>query len=165
MFVVWLLPRHVMSVGQDSGLTRHDITTGVSWELSLPQYDPDVWHCTVGRCQDGKIVGTGNVLCLILPLQCCLPFDIPRHHRSQRHNQRPRCGGRSSVPDYDGKHFVYFQPARWMKIRLSIIKRLIHIILWTAENILGMLTVNRLTGLAVLKARPVFKLPVWLTVP
>jgi len=30
---------------------------------------------------------------------------------------------------------------------------------------IGMLTVNRLTGLAVLKARPVFKLPVWLTVP
>ena len=27
-----------------------------------------------------------------------------------------------------------------------------------------MLTVNRLTGLVVLKARPVFKLPVWLTV-
>jgi len=32
-------------------------------------------------------------------------------------------------------------------------------------SLLGMLTVNRLTGLAVLKARPVFKLPVWLTVP
>jgi len=31
--------------------------------------------------------------------------------------------------------------------------------------LLGMLTVNRLTGLAVLKASPVFKLPVWLTVP
>ena len=30
---------------------------------------------------------------------------------------------------------------------------------------LGMLTANRLTGLAVLKASPVFKLPVWLTVP
>jgi len=42
-----------------------------------------------------------------------------------------------------------------------------HITGWPVQVLyrIGMLTVNRLTGVAVLKARPVFKLPVWLTVP
>ena len=29
-FIVWLLPRRVMSVGHDSGLTRHDMTTAIT---------------------------------------------------------------------------------------------------------------------------------------
>ena len=32
-YAVWLLPWHVMTMRQDSGLTRQDTMTAASWEL------------------------------------------------------------------------------------------------------------------------------------
>jgi len=58
MFTVWLLPWHVMSMGPDSGLTRHDMMTTVSLELSycIPwePVGPHVSNCCLSEvvCHD-----------------------------------------------------------------------------------------------------------------
>jgi len=99
MFIVWLLPRCVISVGQDS-LRRHD-TTAVSWN-SL--YNTK----TSQQTTTGQLVGVrwfyhGSVHSLtLLLLRMPLPFDFPRHHGSWHRNQRPCGGGRGWVPDCDG---------------------------------------------------------------
>ena len=57
MFVDWILPRHVMNVGQDIRLTRHDTTTDMSDGRCFLETHCILWERqqttqVVGGCRD-----------------------------------------------------------------------------------------------------------------
>jgi len=124
--VVCLLPWHVVSVKQDSGLTRHDTTThlfsGISlYAVAAGMPPTDAYHVRPHRWStppppltprwsamipSRHLTPAGQLDCgslfnyLILP-----PSDFPRHHCIRRHTQRPS-GGEVWVPDCK-VHFVH----------------------------------------------------------